>query len=190
MILAQAIDLTSLNLYDLIFKTILQLPTCTGGGEWGCINGVFAHDFIYGLFLPHIIILIFLYLGIKNMPHRGIGSLLGIGIYTFIVYSGWYSLFASFTIFWIMLTIFITGFYFFFGRIFHPARSDQIFNMTYKKVKESTEKRKLEEALRSDIAYLRKQLNEARRRGRTKEIETLSKELTRKELELRELMRK
>lgn len=184
--LAQAISLGGLNLYDLIFKTILQLPECTGGDGWGCINGVFAHDFIYGLFLPHIVILIFLYLGIKSVQHRGIGSLLGIGLYTFIVYSGWYAFFASLTLFWIVLTIFITGFYFFFGRIFHPARSDQIFNIAYKKAKDSGERKKMERTLREDILYLKKQLNKAKGENR----KVISEELTKKELQLRELERR
>lgn len=184
--LAQVGSLNGFNLYDLIFRTILQLPECTGDGTWGCINGVFAHDFIYGLFLPHIIILIFLYLGIKSVPHRGIGSLLGIGIYTFIIYSGWYAFFSSLTIFWIILTIFITGFYFFLGRIFHPARSDQIFNIAYKKAKEGKERKKIESALRSDIVYLKKQLSKAKGEDR----KSISEELTKKELQLRELERR
>ena len=189
--LAQAISLGDLNLYDLIFKTILQLPQCTSDGTWGCINGVFAHDFIYGLFLPHIVILIFLYLGVKSVPHRGIGSLLGIGIYTFIIYSGWYALLSSLTIFWIILTIFITGFYFFFGRIFHPSRSDQIFKLAYGKAKSGAEKRKTEQSLVSDIAFLKKRLKDARKSGLTSdEIKELAKQLTARELQLRELQRR
>ncbi len=176
-------------LYDLIFKTIFKLPECTHGQEWGCINGVYSHDFIYGLFLPHIIIIIFIYLGTSSLKHKGIATLFGIGIYTFIVYSGWYSLFASLSMFWIVLTLFITGFYFFFGRIFHPSRSNMVFDLVYKKTRESVEKRKRKEALISDIRYLKKKLEKARKIGDTEAIKSISEELTKKELELRELMR-
>ncbi len=186
MMLAQTLSFGGIDLQELIFKTILQLPQCSGSSEWGCVNGVFAHDFIYGLFLPHIIILIFIYLGIKSVQHTGIGTLLGIGIYTFIVYAGWYPLFASLTIFWLILTIFITGFYFFFGRIFHPSRSEQIFKLAYKKAKDSGSKRKTEDALRHDISYLKKQLRSARSQSEKKEI---AKELTKREMQLRELLR-
>ena len=85
--MAQVFNFAESNLYDLIFKNILQLPDCSGGANWGCVNGFFPHDFIYGLLIPHIILLIFLYIATKGIGHKGLESLLGIGAYIFIVYS-------------------------------------------------------------------------------------------------------
>ena len=178
-----------LDLYNLIFKTVLQLPDCTGKATWGCVNGVFPHDFIYGLLIPHIILLIFLFIASKGIGHKGLEMLLGVGVYIFIVYSGWYPIFASLSIFWLILSIFIASFYFFWGKILHPVRSRELFKLGYIKAKKSAEKVKRIEALKSDIAYLRRALEKAKKSGSKEEIETLAKELTKKELELRELMR-
>ena len=188
MMLAQAISFGDLSLFDLIFKTILQLPQCSAGATWGCVTGVnFAQDFIYGVFLPHIVILFFLYLAIRTVQHAGIGMLIGIGIYTYIVYSGLYPLFASLTMFWLVLTIFLTSFYFFFGKVIHPTRSNQIFNLFYKKTRSGAEKRKIERSLEQDIGYLRKELKNAKN---IDEKKSLREELTKKELELREIRRR
>ncbi|UCG95727.1 MAG: hypothetical protein JSV92_01615 [archaeon] len=190
LMLAQTVSLTELNLYDLIFKTILKLPQCQGDATWGCINGVFAHDFIFAFFIPHLVLLIFLFIATKGIGHKGLEALLGIGVYIFIVYSGWYAFFASLTIIWMIVSLFIASFYFFWGRIVHPTRSRELFKMGYERAKKSKEKRLTEEALISDIKYLERQLNEARRGRRTEEIKAISEELTKRRMQLKELQRR
>lgn len=189
LILSQMLSFGDSSLYDTIFKTILQLPECVGDSTWGCINGYMPHDFIYALFIPHIVLLIFLFIATKGIGHRGLESLLGIGVYIFIIYSGWYALFANLTMLWMVVSLFIASFYFFWGRIVHPTRSRELFKLGFDSAKKSKEKRKREDALRRDISYLRSQLEEARRRGRTEEIKNISTQLTKRELELRELQR-
>lgn len=119
-------QIISADLYDFIFKTILQLPRCTGGGDWGCLTGDFSHDFIISLLLPHIIILIFIYGASQGLGHKGLSSLFGLGIYTFVIYSGWYPLFATFTLFWLVIAIVISFYFFIVGKIFPPAKTESI----------------------------------------------------------------
>ncbi len=190
MIHAQVASLGESSLYDMIFNTILQLPECVGDATWGCVNGSLPHDFIYALFIPHIVLLIFLFIATKGIGHKGLEALLGIGVYVFIIYSGWYAFFANLTLLWLIVSLFIAGFYFFWGRIIHPTRSKELFKIGFNQAKKSKEKKMEEQALKSDITYLKKQLAEARKRHRTDEIKTLSEELTRREMQLRELLRK
>lgn len=117
------------NLYDLIFKTILKLPMCSGpaGGfwsGWGCIMGPqnFSHDFIIALLIPHIIILIFIFLAARGLEHGGLSTLFGLSIYIFIVYSGWYPIFAQLTLLWLVATIFISTYFFIVGKFFPPSK--------------------------------------------------------------------
>lgn len=131
-----------LNLYDLIFKTILGLSECSGGwwgaesfwsflspGKVGCITGDPSHDIIFSLFLPHVILIFFLYLAFRQLGHRGIESLLGVGAYIFIIQMGWYPAFADLTIFWLMIVL-VTGIWWFIvGKIISPAKSSSLFSL-------------------------------------------------------------
>lgn len=122
-----ALELSQSFLYELIFKTILQVPKCGPGGGWGCLAGNFSHDFIYALLLPHIVLLVFLYIISRTemifQKHTGLGTLFGLGAYIFIIYSGWYSFLASWLVFWLALTIVVAFGYFFLGKIISPAVS-------------------------------------------------------------------
>jgi len=153
-------QLMDANLYNFIFKTILQLPRCTSSSTgfwsgWGCIIGPqnFAHDFIISLLLPHIIILIFIYGTSRGLlsEHSGLGTLFGLAIYTFVVYSGWYAIFARFTLLWLALTIFFSFYVFVVGKIFPPSKSLQLSNMFANK----KSRRMLEARIRSIEAELR-----------------------------------
>ena len=152
-------QLMDVNLYDFIFKTILQLPRCvssTAGfwSGWGCIIGPqnFAHDFIISLLLPHIIILIFIYGTSRGLlsEHSGLGTLFGLSIYIFVVYSGWYAIFAKFTLLWLVLTIFFSFYVFVVGKIFPPSKSLQLSNMFANK--------KSERALKARISSIEAEL--------------------------------
>lgn len=141
-----------LNLYDLIFKTFLQLPDCMREGSWGCINGVFAHDFVYALLLPHIVLLIFIFGASRIGEHKGLATLLGIAIYIFIIYGGYYAIFASFTLFWLALSIFISAGLFIMGKIINPAKAQSIYGL----IKNQRSKR----VLREEIHRLENQLRQ------------------------------
>lgn len=121
MLFAQMVDLAGINFYDLIFKQVLQIQRCTGGGKYGCLTGSIPHDLLYALILPHIVFIVLLFL-IARSPffggHKGIGNLVAMGIYIFVVVEGWYGAFlAPLFIFWLILTIFTTLGYFFLTRI-------------------------------------------------------------------------
>ena len=147
------------DLYDFIFKELLKLSRCTGSLEgfwsgWGCITGEFSHDFIISLLLPHIIILIFIFGTSRGLSseHRGLGTLLGLAIYIFIVYSGWYAIFAKFTLLWLVLTIFFSFYVFVVGKAFPPSKALQLSNMFAGKKSERALKariRSIEEELRT-----------------------------------------
>lgn len=116
-----------INLYDLIFKMFLGLSKCGPGGGWGCITGEFTHDFVFSLFLPHIVLATFLFLLFRNLGHKGLETLLGIGGYIFIVQMGFYPLFASLTLWWMLITIGLGAYFFIVAKIFPPAKSGSLF---------------------------------------------------------------
>lgn len=120
------------SLYDFLFKQILGLSKCSGMGKYqfGCITGEFTHDFIFALFLPHIVILIFLFLfsdwGNLRRHHAGLSTLLGIGAYIFIIYIGWYPIIALWSIYWLGLGIALSFFSFLWTRIIHPTKTTEL----------------------------------------------------------------
>ncbi len=157
-----------LDLYTLIFEKILQLKQCMGTAGWGCWVGPenFAHDFIYALFLPHVVLLVFIYLiGTTTFifrAHRGLGALFGIAAYIFIIYSGWYAILASWLVFWLALTIFISLGYFFLSKIIHPSEGKERFALGAKigeSIKASGDK---DNAVRELVRY-RNELENMRR---------------------------
>lgn len=121
------------SLYDILFKQILGLSQCTGMGKYqfGCLTGDIAHDFLFGLFLPHIVILIFLYLfsdwaHLRTRHHAGLGTLLGIGAYIFIIYIGWYSIIALWGMWWLAVGIVLGFFNFLWTRVIHPTKTGEV----------------------------------------------------------------
>lgn len=117
----------AIDLYNLLFKVFLGMPDCGMGGGWGCITGEFTHDFIFSLFLPHVVLAVFLFIVFRNFGHAGLETLLGIGGYIFIVQMGWYPLFASLTLFWLLLVIVMGMYFFIVGKIFPPGKSGALF---------------------------------------------------------------
>lgn len=162
-----------INLYDLLFKQILGLAQCTGYGkfQFGCITGGFAHDFIFGLFLPHIVLIGFFYLATKTaFGHRGLELLFALGGYIFIVYVGWYPFFAVLTLWWLILVIGIGAFYFFWGRVIHPSRTSAMFKAGYKAVDKLLESGMSKE---EKIKELNRQLERAIQQGNEEKEEQL-----------------
>lgn len=73
------------------------------------------------LFFPSVFIILFIYVlsdGILSTINPKFKVLLGISIYTFIVLSGWYSLFLWISQFWFIFIILIVGIWFFFRKMF------------------------------------------------------------------------
>lgn len=114
--------LTEIDLHTLIFKQLLGLQRCMGPEGWGCITGEFTHDFVFSLFLPHIILAVFLFLAFKNLKHKGLEALVGIGAYIFILQMGWYPMFASLTLVWLAGAILLGFFYFVVGKFISPGK--------------------------------------------------------------------
>lgn len=91
------------------------------------MTGVFTHDFIFALFIPHIVLIFFLFISFRQLGHKGIETLLGIGAYIFIIQIGWYPIFATLTVWWMVIAI-VTGFYFFIvGKIISPGKTSSVF---------------------------------------------------------------
>ena len=102
--------------------------------------------------MPHIVILLFLYGASKGFGHRGLSTLLGAGIYLFIIYSGWYPIFAQWTIFWLVIAISISFFFFIMGKIFPPAKAEtlsRMFDRMKNKKYVKAEIRRIEEEMRN-----------------------------------------
>lgn len=118
-----------LDLYSLIFKEILKLQHCSGPGGWGCLTGEFTHDFLFNLFLPHIILVLFLYIAFKEVGgHRGLGTLLGIGGYIFIIRMEWYPAFASLSLLWLAVAIIFGFYHFIIGKFIPPGKEKEFYN--------------------------------------------------------------
>lgn len=117
------------DLYEMFFEVVLQLPRCTGSEGWGCWAGPenFAHDFIYALFLPHVVLLIFLFIFSDTLSmrtkHKGLGVMLSVAAYVYIIYAGWYSIIATFLTFWLVLSIGLGLITFVVSRIFPPVKT-------------------------------------------------------------------
>ncbi|MFQ6021040.1 MAG: hypothetical protein ACE5J4_03460 [Candidatus Aenigmatarchaeota archaeon] len=112
----------AIDIYDLVFEILQVTPT-----------GDFQHDFIYLLFIPHIVILIWLFLIARGPAfaarNPGIGTLLAIGIYVFIVYMGWYSIIANLAIIWLIITIIVSFGYFMLPKFIHPGATRERFRL-------------------------------------------------------------
>ncbi|MFP4115713.1 MAG: hypothetical protein ACLFTQ_00700 [Candidatus Aenigmatarchaeota archaeon] len=122
-----------IDLHELIFEIFFELERCPAGvepgdiGSWGCLTGEISHDFIFSLFLPHIILAVFIYLLYRGLGHKGLESLLGVGTYIFIVQMGWYGFFATYAIYWMLITMGLGFFFFIVGKIIPPAKTGGLF---------------------------------------------------------------
>ncbi len=116
------IEISEELLYDLVFRAILKVPECGPDGGWGCLTGEPTHDLIFAFFLPHIVLFIFLFVIMGaatpgSNGKKGIQVLFSIGVYIFLIYTGYYGLLASWLVIWMALTVFIGLAYFFMAKI-------------------------------------------------------------------------
>lgn len=120
---------------------------------------------VYLLFIPHIILFLFLFGFVMALTHhRGLQYLLGVGSYVYIVYSGLYGkiLVSIFLPFW-QLLIFLGLFFFIGSRIVHPARVREIFELGKGVASKATEKRKQIKRLEDQIDLIEKKIRKLRR---------------------------
>lgn len=174
------------SLYNLIFKQILGLSACrgTGGLQFGCLTGDIVHDFIFALFLPHVIIVIFLFLfsdwAHLREHHKGLSSLLGIAAYVFIIYAGWYSIIATLGMWWLALGIALSFFNFLWTRVLHPTKSTEMLKAAKDlggKIGESMSKSKKLRILRERQQKLENLLQRARSTENEREAQVYAKRL-------------
>ncbi len=123
-----AIEISEEALYEIFFRTILQVPDCVRDEAWGCLRGEIGHDLIFSFFLPHVILFIFIYILMdKGLPgvaseHGGIKMLFGLGVYIFVIYAGFYGILAAFLVHWLFFTV-VIGMIYFFAAKFLPSPS-------------------------------------------------------------------
>ncbi len=135
------IDISGIDLQSIVFEQILKVhPT-----------GNFQADFLNLIFFPHLVIVLWLFLIAKSnlflRLHRGLGFLLSAGIYIFIIYYGWYAMIASFSVFWLSVTILISLFYFMLPIFVHPSVTRRRFNIGKSIGSSLAEKRALQKAI-------------------------------------------
>lgn len=122
-LLAQmAFDLSKINISDIIFQVLKVTPT-----------GNLQADFLNLIFFPHVIILFWLFI-IARGPifmavHRGLGTLLAIALYIFVIWYGWYPMIANLSLIWLGITIVVSFFYFMMPKFLHPGTTSSVFGL-------------------------------------------------------------
>jgi hypothetical protein len=98
------------NIWELLIEDILQVSS-------RLVTGNFADDFIFIIFLPSIFLIAFIYFvsHVVLKGHRGISILLGIGMYVYIIFAGWYSVMVSIARFYFPFIIIFGVIAFLFG---------------------------------------------------------------------------
>lgn len=164
----------AIDLFNLLFEAFLGMPDCGMGGGWGCITCEFTHDFVFSLLLPHIILATFFFVLFKDLGHKGLESLLGIGSYIFIVQMGWYPLFASLTLWWLLITIGLGIYFFVVGKIIPPAKSSA-YGKAGEKLGQWFKKKQLENKSDEEIKrMLKEEMKQAYSEGNKKKAEKIS----------------
>lgn len=110
------------DLYTLIFEGFLKLTECTGSGSWGCYNNDFQHDFVFALFIPHVVLAVFFYMAFRGLGNRGLETLLGIAGYVFMIQMNWYPLFSSLSLLWMSAAVLLAFYMFVLAKFIHPAK--------------------------------------------------------------------
>ncbi len=154
------IELTEEFFYELVFEMIFRVPECPVGEGWGCLTGDLSHDLIFSLFLPHIILLIFLFMITRKLPgdgnHGGLQILFGIGAYVFIVYTGIYGILTYWLVVWMAITLFVGFLSFFTDKIFgSPSQRKLLGKKVGEYMKKSNDKREALRHIQQDIDDLR-----------------------------------
>ncbi len=150
------------GLEQLIFQTILQInPSLLS--QYTTLQD----QILYLLFIPHIILFIFIFgfMTVLGGAHRGLRYLVGIGAYAFIILSGWYGnpLVGLFIVWWQILLVLAVVF-FIGSKIIHPTRVTEIFGIGKKITGKLTEKSKLSKKLEKQIKSIKRQIRALERR--------------------------
>lgn len=111
------------ELYTLLFEGFLKLQECGGSQSWGCFNNEFQHDFVFALFLPHVVLIAFFYMAFRGLGNKGIEALLAVGGYMFLITMGWYPMYATLTIIWMAGAILLSFYFFVMAQWIHPAKT-------------------------------------------------------------------
>ncbi len=111
------------SLYELLFEGFLKLNECTGNNTWGCFNTDFQHDFVFALFIPHVVLAVFFYMAFRGLGNRGLETLLAIAGYVFMIQMNWYPLFATLTLWWMTGAVLIAFYFFVISKFLHPAKA-------------------------------------------------------------------
>lgn len=192
--------MAALQLYDLIFEQILNVSRCTGGSGWGCLTGDITHDVIFAFFLPHIVLLIFLFMLREYPPfdgHKGLGNLFAVGAYVLIIYQGWYgAILAPFMVLWMFLIIVMALGYFFLPMVGSAEQRKKVGKKAGKTMEKATKKsRKLNEIegkikeVRKEKKHAKKMKRKARNRDHDEEAKNWHSREVELDKELRELKR-
>ncbi len=144
------------TVFDLIFRTILQIDPSTISRYTSLQDQI-----LYLLFIPHIIIFIFLFwFAFAVMPaHRGLRYLVSIGAYIFLILGGWYGKFlVSIFIVWWQILLVVALIFFIGSRFIRPSAIKEIFEMGKGLGKKVTEKGKKGDQLEKEIRSLTRQI--------------------------------
>ena len=178
---------------QLIFETILRIdPSLLTKYT------TMQDQILYLIFIPHIILFIFIFsfMTVLGGVHRGLRYLVGIGAYAFIIIGGWYGdpLTGLFIIWWQVLLV-LAIIFFIGSKFIHPTRVTEIFGIGKKITGKLTEKSKLSKKLEKQIRSINRQIEavEAKYRGKPmpalvrREINELVRRKAELEAELGEL---
>ncbi|MFP4046041.1 MAG: hypothetical protein ACLFS3_03200 [Candidatus Aenigmatarchaeota archaeon] len=183
----------AIELYDLIFKQILNVSQCTGSSGWGCLTGDITHDVIFAFFLPHIVLLTFLIM-LRGYPpfggHKGLGNLFAIGTYVLIIYQGWYgSILAPFLVIWMVLLIIVALGYFFLPIVGSPEARKKVGGGIKSQIDKSAKKAKQADELEAKLHDVNDELSFVRKKKKTSSKDE-KKVWTKREAELENKKRK
>jgi hypothetical protein len=163
----------SSNLTNLIFSQLLKISSTN------IIHYTSIQDqVLYLIFIPHIILFLFLYafsIGIVARVtggHVGFSRLLGIAAYIYIIWSGWYGTFLIPLLnAWFVIALFFGLIVFLITAVMHPARGVAIEELggklgviAGKKLSESIKKDKNIEELYRHKEYIEGQVNNYQKR--------------------------
>lgn len=120
---------------------------------------------LLNLFLiPHVILFLFIYgfAWIIAPTHKGFKYLISISAYLFIVLMGqpysYYGMLLPLFLLWWQLALGIGLFFFIWGRIIHPSKVPELFNIGKAAAAKVTEKEKKRKALEEEIDSTKKQI--------------------------------
>lgn len=117
-------------------------------------------------FIPHVILFLFIYgfAWIITPTHKGFRYLISIAAYLTLVLTGTpysiYSTLLPLLLFWWQLALGIGLFFFIAGRIVHPSKAPELFNIGKSAISKLTAKDKQKRAIEEEIDSIKRQIQE------------------------------